>query len=374
MKRYVKPFIFTILLLLMLPFVAAAGNESDSTLTSNNSVANSQSDNDANQARVSYSDDDDDGYGDYDDDDDGNGDYDDDDDGYGDYDDDDDGDFDDDDDGYGDYDDDDDGYGDYDDDDDGYGDYDDDDDGYRNNPSPSSSSSSNSGASNYNPSSSSNSGASNPSTSSSSGANSSNNSSASSSPVAANASCQAFNETGFSACDDSNAGFLSAVQYYGLQNVGYPISARYSRDGFVTQAFQKAILQWRPNTNTVAFVNVFDELHNAGLDQQLLEQRQTPNPLPAGWDGNASFEQVVQNRQALLTRPALRAAYFAASEPLTFFGLPTSEVQDMGNHYAIRLQRVVLQEWKEAVPWAAAGQVTIANGGDIAKELGFLPY
>ena len=361
MRRYVKPLIFTILLLLMLPFVAAAGNESDSTLTSNNSVANSQSDNDANQARVSYSDDDDDGYGDYDDDDDGNGDYDDDDDGNGDY--------DDDDDGYGDYDDDDDGYGDYDDDDDGYGDYDDDDDGYRNNPSTSSSSSSNS-----------NSGASNPSTSSSSsgsytqGASNSASNSASGTLLATNASCQAFSQTGFSACDDSNAGFLSAVQYYGLQNVGYPISERYSRDGFVTQAFQKAILQWRPNTNTVAFVNVFDELHNAGLDQQLLEQRQTPNPLPAGWDGNASFEQVVQNRQALLTRPALRAAYFAASEPLTFFGLPTSEVQDMGNHYAIRLQRVVLQEWKEAVPWAAAGQVTIANGGDIAKELGFLPY
>lgn len=45
----------------------------------------------------------------------------------------------------------------------------------------------------------------------------------------------------------------------------------------------------------------------------------------------------------------------------------------MGNHYAIRLQRAVLQEWKEDVPWASAGEVTIANGGDIAKELGGLP-
>jgi micrococcal nuclease len=42
----------------------------------------------------------------------------------------------------------------------------------------------------------------------------------------------------------------------------------------------------------------------------------------------------------------------------------------MGNHYAVRTQRAVFQEWKEAVPWAAAGQVTIANGGAIAKEMG----
>ncbi len=27
---------------------------------------------------------------------------------------------------------------------------------------------------------------------------------------------------------------------------------------------------------------------------------------------------------------------------------------DMGSHYAIRTQRVVLQEWKVATPWAAA--------------------
>jgi hypothetical protein len=69
----------------------------------------------------------------------------------------------------------------------------------------------------------------------------------------------------------------------------------------------------------------------------------------------------------------MRTTYFNASDPLTFFGLPTSEVTDMGNHYAIRLQRAVLQEWKDDVPWARAGQVTIANGGDIAKELGVIP-
>ncbi|MBA3532641.1 MAG: class F sortase [Ardenticatenales bacterium] len=191
--------------------------------------------------------------------------------------------------------------------------------------------------------------------------------------------CLFFTETGggqggFAVCDDGAARFRTAFQRWGLQRVGYPISRRYERDGFVTQAFQKAIMQWRPESGSVVLVNIFDDLSRAALDQPLAERYQTPVPLPAGWDGEIPFAQVVQKRQALLaSRPALSRAYFAAADPLTFFGLPTSEVTDMGNHYAIRLQRTVLQEWKEDVPWAKAGQVTIANGGDIAKTLGGLP-
>lgn len=187
--------------------------------------------------------------------------------------------------------------------------------------------------------------------------------------------CRFFNETGgFSVCDDVDADFLRAFERWGLEKIGYPISRRYVHDGFVTQAFQKAIMQWRPDNELVTLVNVFDDLHEFGLDDRLLETFQTPVQLGRGWDGNVSFDMVIKQRQALLnTRPALRRAYFASSNPLTFYGLPTSEVQDMGNHYAIRLQRAVLQEWKESVPWAKAGSVTIANGGDIAKRLGVLP-
>ena len=32
-----------------------------------------------------------------------------------------------------------------------------------------------------------------------------------------------------------------------------------------------------------------------------------------------------------------------------------------------------LQQWKQDVPWARAGEVTVALGGDIAKEMGILP-
>lgn len=192
-------------------------------------------------------------------------------------------------------------------------------------------------------------------------------------------SCLFFSETvdgegGFSVCDDDNARFLTAFQNWGLQKIGYPISQRYVRDGFVTQAYQKAIMQWRSEGNTVVLVNIFDDLHNDGFDEQLLATRQTPKQLPAGWDGDISFTEVVEKRQSLLSeRPALHAAYFGSQDPLTFYGLPTSEVTNMGNHVAIRTQRAVLQEWTEDVPWAAKGEVTIANGGDIAKELGGLP-
>ena len=191
-------------------------------------------------------------------------------------------------------------------------------------------------------------------------------------------SCLFFSETAiqgaFSVCDDSEARFRSAFEDWGLQNIGYPISRRYVYDGFVTQAFQKALMQWRPDGDYVALINIFDDLHHAGFDDSLFVFRQTPYQLPAGWDGDIPFSDVIKMRQALLNeRTALHNTYFASDDPLVLYGLPTSEVQDMGNHYAIRLQRTVLQEWKEDVPWARAGQVTVANGGDLAKELNFLP-
>ncbi len=190
--------------------------------------------------------------------------------------------------------------------------------------------------------------------------------------------CLFFTETGegqggFAVTNEGSVMFASAFEQWGVQKTGYPISHRYERNGFVTQAFQKVIMQWRSDTNSVVLVNVFDDLRDAGHDNSLESAYQVPQQLPLGWDGDLDFQGVVNKRQALLdVRPALANAYFASGDPLTFYGLPTSEVQDMDTHYAIRLQRAVLQEWKIDVPWAQKGQVTIANGGQITKELGVL--
>lgn len=182
---------------------------------------------------------------------------------------------------------------------------------------------------------------------------------------------------GFSVVDNNQARFWSEFQRLGgLQTVGYPISQRYMHDGFVTQAFQKLVLQWRPEVGQAYPVNVFDELSKNGFDDTLLRRRQTPHTLDSSrFDPpGAEWVEIVTGRHALLNdNSAIRSRYFSAGDPITVFGLPTSRVEDMGNHYALRTQRAVFQQWKEAVPWAAAGEVTIANGGAIAQELGWLP-
>jgi len=60
-------------------------------------------------------------------------------------------------------------------------------------------------------------------------------------------------------------------------------------------------------------------------------------------------------------------------DPIQSNGLPTSTVTDEGNHWAVRAQRVEFQLWKIDVPWAKAGVVTVALGGDTAKAAGILP-
>src|SRR5205823_9204700 len=87
-----------------------------------------------------------------------------------------------------------------------------------------------------------------------------------------------------------------------------------------------------------------------------------------------AWDDVVKGRLAFLdANPAIKARYFAAADPVSIYGLPPSHVEDMGNHYAIRLQRAVIQQWKVDVPWAKAGETTVANGADIMKEAGLLP-
>ncbi|MBI2848826.1 MAG: hypothetical protein HYX88_01670 [Chloroflexi bacterium] len=169
----------------------------------------------------------------------------------------------------------------------------------------------------------------------------------------------------------------------GAPAMGYPVSQRFVYKGFATQAFQKGVMQWQPGvaaanekqgSGRVLLLNVFDELHDAGKDDWLLATRATPRQLESSFDAGKTREEIVRDRLALLEdNPAIREHYLSTPDPLLFYGLPTSRVEDMGNHYAIRLQRAVIQQWKEDMPWAKAGEVTVANGGDIAKEAGVFP-
>jgi hypothetical protein len=180
---------------------------------------------------------------------------------------------------------------------------------------------------------------------------------------------------GYAVLDQDSVRMWSEFQRLGgVAVLGYPISQRFEWDGFQVQVFQRAVVQWRPEVDGVYFVNVFDRLHELGLDEWLSSARQTPPPRSFADEG-LEWDGVVASHLGVLEESApIRAAYWAApTDPLLMYGLPVSDVVDMGNHRALRTQRAVFQEWKEDVPWARAGEVTVALGGSIAQETGALP-
>ena len=174
---------------------------------------------------------------------------------------------------------------------------------------------------------------------------------------------------GFAVTDDDGVPFWEFYQRLGGTDVlGYPVTSRFVYDGFVTQAMQKAVLQWRPDVGQVYFVNTFDVLHDRGLDDWLLVYRQTPKPFDTKPDTGLPWDQVVRRHLAFLDQnQAIKARFLSNPYWMDHYGLPVSHA-DMGNSFVIRAQRATFQAWKEDVPWAKAGEVTVANGGDLAKE------
>ncbi|MHB1132299.1 MAG: hypothetical protein ACYC4L_07895 [Chloroflexota bacterium] len=183
------------------------------------------------------------------------------------------------------------------------------------------------------------------------------------------------NQSGFSISDDNGVLFWREFQRLGGVNVlGYPVSRRFLWNGFVCQAMQRVVLQWRADSQSVSFVNVFDMMNDTGKNEWLESVRQTPKPKAFNETGLA-WEQIVQLRLRVLdANPAIKQAYFnVVGDPVTMNGLPTTEIVDMGDSFIVRAQRVVIQQWKQDVPWAKQGQVTFGLGGSIALEAGLLP-
>jgi hypothetical protein len=109
-------------------------------------------------------------------------------------------------------------------------------------------------------------------------------------------------------------------------------------------------------------------MHDRGLDGWLRTYRQTPEPFDTSPDTGLSWDQVVERHLAFLDEDeGIKSRFLSNPAWLDHYGLPVSYA-DMGNSFVIRAQRATFQRWKEDVPWAAAGDVTVANGGDLAKE------
>ncbi len=168
----------------------------------------------------------------------------------------------------------------------------------------------------------------------------------------------------------------------GIPTLGYPASRPYWDAGFCYQVFQRGILQWRPDYSPpqAVLANTLDWLHDAGKDGFLLGLG-----VPLHFTGNdgseGNFSRAIEIRLQWLTDPDIRAAYLANPnpaaipdtlwDPVTFYGLPTSQPELHGPFIAQRFQRYVLQKWVAEVPgMPPAGSVVGVLAGDLAKQAG----
>lgn len=181
------------------------------------------------------------------------------------------------------------------------------------------------------------------------------------------------NEPGYAVTNDNNIPFFDTYTQAGVTTYGYPASPRFAFQGFTDQIMQKAVFQ--SQGGNVNFLNVMDVLHTNGKDDWLLSTYQTPPPEDTSPDNGLDFSSVQARHQTFLDSSAvLKAAYFAAHDPLRLYGLPLTHPTPEFNGQAlvVRCQRAVLQLWLFDEPWARAGSVTIANGGDILKASGLI--
>ena len=177
---------------------------------------------------------------------------------------------------------------------------------------------------------------------------------------------------GYAVTDADGHPFWSEYQRLGgVQVLGDPRSNRFlSDEGAVAQVFQRTVLRSETPEAGIVVVPLLDWLHDAGHDAVLgAEYGIPPTELPLS--DESTPERLAERLEWVLRdRPALEAYVSGMPDAYAVLGLPTSAVHDVGSHYVVRFQGGALQEWKQDVPWAKAGDVTAANVGEIAATLG----
>ncbi len=177
---------------------------------------------------------------------------------------------------------------------------------------------------------------------------------------------------GYSITNDADAPLWTLFQTAGgTDRLGYPISRRFLHNGLISQATQRFVLQY--DGYGLRYLNVFEELSAMGLDEVLEQKKRVPRPAKFDDDGLPS-DRFVQARLALLdANPAIKGIYWDSYDPIGEHGLPVSQVEDMGRAYVIRNQRDAIQQWKNDEEWARAGEITMVDGGSIARDFGLVP-
>src|SRR5581483_10338682 len=181
-------------------------------------------------------------------------------------------------------------------------------------------------------------------------------------------------DSGYSITDADGILFYQNFKYYGGPDVlGYPATRRFSFQGFTIQGTQKVGMKWRPDQGTINYLNIFDILHDQGQDAWLESVRQVPPPQDTKPDTGLTFDQVKARHLGFLDgNPAIKDMFLSNPDWLNQYGLPVS-FADYPSVYVVRAQRAAFQQWKSDFPWAKKGDVTIANGVDVAKEAKIFP-
>ncbi|MHB8620066.1 MAG: hypothetical protein ACYDAG_10950 [Chloroflexota bacterium] len=179
---------------------------------------------------------------------------------------------------------------------------------------------------------------------------------------------------GYSITDDGGIPMWTEFQRLGgVDALGYPVSGRFQVDGHVIQLTQKVGLVWHPKANQVRFLDIFNILHKAGKDGWLATTKGIPPVATFPNETGKSWDQVSRQRYSLLDiRTEVKKAYFAMNDPVNMYGLPTSSWLETPLSSVMRFENVVIEQWRQELPWAQPGQVQLANGGQILKDSGIL--
>ncbi len=137
---------------------------------------------------------------------------------------------------------------------------------------------------------------------------------------------------GYTVVDDREASFWTEFRRYGGVDVlGYPVSRRYrypDDGGYLYQAFQRGILQWRPEESAARLANVSELFTQAGLDG-LLEVEGIPrprdsSPLPFAADAARRMNWLTEPRflARFLWDPVSDVPFEVQEAAWELFGLP----------------------------------------------------
>lgn len=191
---------------------------------------------------------------------------------------------------------------------------------------------------------------------------------------------------GYSVVDEPDgAQFWSEfLRLGGVHTLGYPVSRSFRGfDGFMYQAFQRGMLQWRPELGIAHLANTFDMITDHNKESVLQFAGVPPSIRDDGSNGDWNAARRI--RLSWLSRPEIKAHFLSNpnkdqfenwNEDLSIqlYGLPASQPVKAGPFIVQRFQRISLQLWVEDVPgMPGKGSVVGILGGDYLKQAGLVP-